>query len=92
MVGAGDASINSSAATLTIIVAASDSPHGVVSFSSVSYSVSEDVGTASVTVQRTGGLVGDILVNFTAEDREAFSPSDYTLSDTCELVDIMLLQ
>ena len=40
----------------------------------------------SVTVLRSGGLVGDIRVNYTAEDREAFSPNDYSLSTNCMLL------
>ncbi len=38
---------------------------------------------ASISVLRTGGLVGDLRVNYTAEDREAFSPDDYSLSTNC---------
>lgn len=68
-----------------MIVPASDDAHGSVGFSSVSSEVDEGDGMISVTVLRSNGLVGDIRVNYTTENREAFSPSDYVVStnSTC---------
>ncbi len=56
----------------------------------MSSSVSEDVGVVMVTIDRNGGLVGDIRVNYSADDREAFESSDYTLSTNCTLINIMV--
>ena len=68
-----------------VIVAASDDPHGVVQFATpLVKSLPEDSGTVDVMLLRSGGLVGTLLVNFTAEDRDAFSPNDYTLSSNCQ--------
>lgn len=86
---AGDAPINSSASELQLIIPSSDNVHGQVGFSTSSTSVSEDIGTLDITVSRTGGLEGNLLVNYTAEDGGAISPNDYQLNRTCEcLVDI----
>ena len=56
----------------------------------MSSSVSEDVGVVMVTIDRNGGLVGDIRVNYSTDDREAFESSDYTLSTNCTLINIMV--
>ena len=84
LVGVGDASINTSAAELSIIIASSDDIHGVVSFSSLSSSFEEDVGSVDIEVLRSSGFVGDLIVNFTAEDRDAISPGDYSVSAASE--------
>ena len=84
LVAAGEASINTSAADVQIIIPASDNVHGVISFSSLSTSVSEDVGNLDITVSRGGGLVGDLLVNFTVEDRTAIAPNDYQINNSCK--------
>ena len=71
--------------SVSVIVAASDDPHGVVQFAPpLVKSLPEDSGVVNVMLQRSGGLVGTLLVNFTAEDRDAFSPSDYTISSDCQ--------
>lgn len=77
---------------MVVIVAASDDAHGSVSFSSASSLVDEGDGVISVTIERTGGLVGDIRVNYTTENREAFSPSDYVVSTNSMLFDFILVQ
>lgn len=84
IVAAGDASINTSASELNIIIPASDNVHGEIGFSPTTTSVSEDVGSIDITVSRSGGLEGDLLVNYTVNDDSASSPSDYQVNTTCK--------
>ena len=52
--------------------------NGVLSFSSASYEVRENVSTAVITVTRTSGAVGNVTVDYTANTGTASSGSDYT--------------
>ncbi|MCX6904853.1 MAG: hypothetical protein NTW03_15505 [Verrucomicrobia bacterium] len=53
-------------------------PHGTLLFSSPTYSVNENVGTAVVTVLRTNGSAGRISVDYSTADGTATAPADYT--------------
>jgi uncharacterized delta-60 repeat protein len=50
---------------------------GTVSFSAANYSVNESAGTATITVNRTGGSVGAVTVNYSTSDGTATAGSDY---------------
>lgn len=83
---AGDANINSSSSDLIIIIPASDNVHGSVGFSPTSSSSNEDVDSIDITILRSGGLEGDLLINFTVSDGGAVSPSDYQINSSCESI------
>lgn len=51
---------------------------GVVEFVSVTQTVSEDVGSITLEVQRTGSTSGAIQVEYETQNGSAFSPGDYT--------------
>ena len=51
---------------------------GKVQFSSSTYSVNENQGTANITVTRTGGSDGAVSVNFATSNGTATAGSDYT--------------
>ena len=51
---------------------------GALQFSLTSFFVIEDVGVATITVQRTGGRVGNLSVNFATADDTAIADQDYT--------------
>jgi hypothetical protein len=59
------------------IQAASGSAAGMVGFASTSYAVNEDSGTATLSVNRTGGSTGAITVSYTTNDGTAVSTYDY---------------
>lgn len=52
-------------------------PVGQLRFSSATYSVAEDGGTANITVQRVNGSAGAISVEFATSDGSAVAPGDY---------------
>lgn len=51
---------------------------GSIRFSSASYTVQEFGGTATITLQRTGGDDGSVSVNFATSNASAISGLDYT--------------
>lgn len=53
-------------------------PPGSVAFSAASFPVSEGAGTVTITVNRTGGSVGAVTVQYTTNDGTALAGSDYT--------------
>jgi uncharacterized delta-60 repeat protein len=53
---------------------------GTLQFSSSTYSVSENTGTATITVNRVGGSAGSTSVNYFASGGTATPGSDYTLT------------
>ncbi len=55
---------------------------GTVQFSSNTYSVFENAGSAVVTVNRTGGNAGGVAVQFTMTDGLAVAGQDYTAVNT----------
>ena len=52
--------------------------HGSVQFTVSSIQVIEDIGTLTLTVQRTGGAVGDLSVDYVTTDGTAIAGQDYT--------------
>lgn len=51
---------------------------GTLAFSATDYPVAESVGTATITVNRTGGSVGAVTVAYATSNGTALSGSDYT--------------
>ena len=51
---------------------------GVLGFSAATYSVKEDAGTVTITVQRIGGSDGEVSVNYATSAGTATAGSDYT--------------
>ena len=67
---------------------AADPPEGTVQFNSATYSVDEHDGTVTLTVTRTDGTAGAIVVNWACIEGTATSPEDYTAdSDTLTFPD-----
>ena len=64
-------------AVLTIVDNESPQP-GVFSFSAASYSVSENGGSVTITVRRTGGSDGAVGVSYATSNGSATAGSDYT--------------
>jgi len=60
-------------ATVTIL----DDPPGTAQFSVASINTTEDAGTATLTVTRTGGTEGPLTVNYATADGTATAPDDY---------------
>ena len=59
-------------------VADGSSGAGEIQFTSPTYTVNENDGTASITVTRVGGSNGAITANFSTSDGTAQAPGDYT--------------
>ncbi|OAD22006.1 Na-Ca exchanger/integrin-beta4 domain protein, partial [Candidatus Thiomargarita nelsonii] len=57
---------------------AQQSPAGVLQFSVENYEVSENGGSATITVTRTGGSNGAVSVDYATSDDTATAGSDYT--------------
>jgi uncharacterized delta-60 repeat protein len=53
---------------------------GTIQFSSANFSVSENAGTATITVNRVGGSAGTTTVNYSAFGGSATPGSDFTLT------------
>lgn len=51
---------------------------GTLQFSTTGYSVNENAGTALITVTRTGGSEGAVMVNYATSDGTAIAGNDYT--------------
>lgn len=76
------ASGNGVAQTLACRIVAVDSrpivqPTGSLQFSLVTYSVNENAGTATITVNRVNGSTGDVSVHYEAADGTASAGADY---------------
>ncbi|MFO1487578.1 MAG: Calx-beta domain-containing protein [Verrucomicrobiota bacterium] len=67
-------SLNDSAAATTT----SQAGPGILQFASLSYSVSENAGTLSLAVVRTGGAIGAVTVDFATSNFTAVAGSDFT--------------
>jgi hypothetical protein len=50
---------------------------GTLQFKLPAFTVNEADGSALITVTRTGGSAGGVLVNFTTTDGSATAPADY---------------
>jgi len=64
----------SNTATVTI----NDVENGSIQFSSATYTVSEDGGSLTVTVVRTGGATGTVSANYSTSNGSATAGADYT--------------
>lgn len=53
-------------------------PAGALAFSAANFPVGEGAGTATITVERTGGSVGAVTVNYATSNGTALAGSDYT--------------
>ncbi len=53
-------------------------PGGEVAFSSPTFSVTENGGSATITVERSGGTVGEVSIDYATSNGTAQSGSDYT--------------
>jgi hypothetical protein len=69
------ADLNTSQAIGTIL---DDDDAGIIQFSLDSYSIAESAGTAFIKVTRTGGLDGQVTVDYATDDGSAIAPGDYT--------------
>ncbi len=63
--------------TINVVVGTASDP-GDLSFSTSSYQVDEDVGTASIAVRRTGGSDGAVSVRCNTSNGSATAGQDYT--------------
>ncbi|MDX1491418.1 MAG: Calx-beta domain-containing protein [Pseudohongiellaceae bacterium] len=62
----------------TAIITITDYEEGEISLTAESYDISEDVGTAAITVQRTSGTSGEAQVNYATTAGTATSPDRFT--------------
>ncbi|XP_053084899.1 adhesion G-protein coupled receptor V1 isoform X1 [Pangasianodon hypophthalmus] len=74
------ADISLSRQRATITMAASDLPYGLFSFSQSSLSVTEDDRSVNITVVRSMGLLGSVLVSYHTEGQTAVSGLDFEQS------------
>ena len=84
----GGATLGSpSTATLTITDDDANTP-GTLQLSAATYSVGESVGSATITVTRTGGINGAVGIGFATSNGTATSGADYTaVSQTVSFAD-----
>ncbi|NBV24849.1 MAG: hypothetical protein EBS05_23385, partial [Proteobacteria bacterium] len=54
--------------------------NGILGFSSATYAVNENVGSAAITILRTNGSQGTVTANFTTADGTAKAGADYTIT------------
>jgi hypothetical protein len=84
----GGATLGTSSATVTITEDDAVPPGGSVSFSSSTYSVQENGGTVTITVNRSGGSNGNASVQYSTSNGSASAGADYeTASGTLEWAD-----
>ena len=72
--GAWNATIGTATATATIL---NDDVAGTITLSSSTYSVNENAGTVTVTVNRSGGLASGVGVNYATSNGTATAGSDF---------------
>src|SRR6185295_5986362 len=70
------------AQTTAVATIIDDDAPGTMQFTSATYSVSENGGTASITLSRTGGVGGTVSVVINTSDGTAQGGLDYTTSGT----------
>ncbi|GEM_PF-5389579 len=74
----GQFTVGSSGAILSLNIVATTPPKGALQFSSATYNVNENGGTATITATRTGGSSGAVSVHYATSDGTAAADSDYT--------------
>jgi hypothetical protein len=74
LTGPVNINLGNNQAVATII---NDDTGGVIQFSAPSLSVSENGGTAQITVSRTGGNASDVVIGYSTVDGTAKAGSDY---------------
>jgi len=72
------ASFNFDPALVITIVENDAEPGGELNFSAASYDISEDGGSATITVTRSGGGNGAVSVNYSSSDDSATAGEDYS--------------
>jgi hypothetical protein len=71
-------SSGSAASSGTAASAASSNPAGTLGFSAVQYSINENGGSLTVTVNRTGGTNGTVAINYSTSNGSGQSGVDYS--------------
>jgi len=77
----GGATLGSPSTAVLTITDDESAPAGTLQFSSVTYSVNENSGNATITVTRTGGSAGAVGVTFSTSNGTASAGSDYTTTN-----------
>jgi hypothetical protein len=72
----GASSVLGAPATGTVMIT-DDDPPGAIDFKSLRYDVNEAARTASVTVERVGGVGGAVSIDYQTKDGSATAGSDY---------------
>lgn len=81
------ARVDINATTVEIFVPASDNPHGTVEFASSAPVLTSEGAAVELDIVRREGLIGALLVNFTAVPGSA-DESDFTITDSCKCMPI----
>ena len=92
IVSTGLALVDTNSSQVDIIVTASDDPHGVVVFGDPSAVRTDESDTMiSIPIERYGGRVGDLRVNFSIlSSSTATNSEDYTLHNQSMLAMVLL--
>ncbi len=77
----GGASLGSQAAAVLTVTDADSGQSGVLSLSTAATDVRETAGSITLTVNRTGGSIGSITVNYATSDGTAKSGTNYTATN-----------
>ena len=71
--------VSANATKSYITVAASENPYGIIDFiAPYVRNVTEDVGTLTLTLTRTGGVIGQIAVHYAITSDSAVRGEDFT--------------
>jgi len=68
--------------TASVTITDDDVAPAILQFSAPNYSVGEGGGFATATITRTGGLIGDVTVDWSTSDGTATAGADYTAVTT----------
>jgi ribosomal protein L35AE/L33A len=74
----GGATLGSPSTAILTIIDDDPAPAGTLQFSSATYSVNENGGSATITITRTGGSNGAVGVSYAISNGTATAGSDYT--------------
>ena len=82
---ASQARVNFNSSQLSVVIAASDYPHGVVQFNQpLLIETPEADRMINIPLVRSFGLVGDLIVNFTVVPISAATPDDFIVASSCK--------